>query len=951
MDKELVGPSQSEHGPAFDPSNPPAPTPPRLTPNPMLLDSPVPSQTPVTSSPPPPLTPAPSLSVPKMVAARTSSPHVLVPAPPKLTSTTGAPLRTYARPILPAASKTTLSSPFPASGDVTSPSATSSSTVTTLSTKTSTTLTNGDTRTVSTPTSNTITPFHTPASPPGRQASQPLPVSSAGIVRTNQSASAVRQRASQQALLLGKGLKGSGQDQVLLRAQMLILTSAMRPGPSSSSSSSSANPASAQLQSLTLRPPPPGALAIPPSLCLKPPSSLLPPLSRPQTALFPPLRPRPPASTTTTESSATPGRHLAVPPPTLYSPVRAVPLRPRLHSVKAASPRVTSPLQKMTASSRASPVGFKSCSAPQSKTGANQSQLSSLPASFESSPSASRQLQIIAFSSARQPPSFPQTSAVVTSPEPSSQSKRTLSGHKALSLPQSPSSPPRLQPQTLSPKGGGAKESDGQPGGFKEGSVAENDQRDKGEEEGDKMEQDVAEEGPSKMEVREEGEETSSLVNQTSETVKDSKAEPETIADPVLEPLPVQNQSPALPRDLQNPSQEDISENMSDNHSALSSLSSQSPPSSPFIGSSLEAPPQPVNLSQSKHGASNGKQSVGVTQLEPEPRDQSEEAQVGGAWKPRAWPEGCQVLTHLVEGFVIQEGLQPFPVNRSSLLLPEKTAQPQEVNGTNGKAALPVTESSEAVEHSSDSDEEAADMEDAATRSGHRDRAVLHCQFCGKRGHAHNFMRSKRFCSTSCARGFNVRLTKRLRALSTGSRTERPRPVLNRAESVPGKPLLLRLPRDLWSAGRREREDKEEKVIAAQEEEQEEEEDDEEEEQEEEMEVGGEEEEEEDDEEEEEPPVAMTTRIENQGSGRRSSAVTTPTSTFEPTPCQWSVEEVTNFIRTLPGCGEVADAFRLQEIDGQALLLLTEDHLMTSMNIKLGPALKICAHINALKNQ
>lgn len=47
----------------------------------------------------------------------------------------------------------------------------------------------------------------------------------------------------------------------------------------------------------------------------------------------------------------------------------------------------------------------------------------------------------------------------------------------------------------------------------------------------------------------------------------------------------------------------------------------------------------------------------------------------------------------------------------------------------------------------------------------------------------------------------------------------------------------------------------------------------------------------------------------------------------------------------------MAEAFRLQEIDGQALLLLTEDHLMTSMNIKLGPALKICAHINALKNQ
>lgn len=41
------------------------------------------------------------------------------------------------------------------------------------------------------------------------------------------------------------------------------------------------------------------------------------------------------------------------------------------------------------------------------------------------------------------------------------------------------------------------------------------------------------------------------------------------------------------------------------------------------------------------------------------------------------------------------------------------------------------------------------------TGSAHRDRTVLHCQFCGKRGHAHNFMRSKRFCSTSCARGWD----------------------------------------------------------------------------------------------------------------------------------------------------------------------------------------------------
>lgn len=50
------------------------------------------------------------------------------------------------------------------------------------------------------------------------------------------------------------------------------------------------------------------------------------------------------------------------------------------------------------------------------------------------------------------------------------------------------------------------------------------------------------------------------------------------------------------------------------------------------------------------------------------------------------------------------------------------------------------------------------------------------------------------------------------------------------------------------------------------------------------------------------------------------------------------------------GCQELAAEFRSQEIDGQALLLLTEDHLMSAMNIKLGPALKICARINSLKD-
>lgn len=45
-------------------------------------------------------------------------------------------------------------------------------------------------------------------------------------------------------------------------------------------------------------------------------------------------------------------------------------------------------------------------------------------------------------------------------------------------------------------------------------------------------------------------------------------------------------------------------------------------------------------------------------------------------------------------------------VNRSSLLVPEQVTKPQEVNGTNGRAALPVTDTIKQAEHSTDSDEE-----------------------------------------------------------------------------------------------------------------------------------------------------------------------------------------------------------------------------------------------------
>lgn len=65
--------------------------------------------------------------------------------------------------------------------------------------------------------------------------------------------------------------------------------------------------------------------------------------------------------------------------------------------------------------------------------------------------------------------------------------------------------------------------------------------------------------------------------------------------------------------------------------------------------------------------------------------------------------------------------------------------------------------------------------------------------------------------------------------------------------------------------------------------------------------------------------------------------------------CNWSVEEVSEFIKNLPGCQDYVEDFVQQEIDGQALLLLKENHLVHAMGMKLGPALKIVAKVDSMK--
>ncbi|XP_071469255.1 sex comb on midleg-like protein 4 isoform X1 [Marmota flaviventris] len=68
-------------------------------------------------------------------------------------------------------------------------------------------------------------------------------------------------------------------------------------------------------------------------------------------------------------------------------------------------------------------------------------------------------------------------------------------------------------------------------------------------------------------------------------------------------------------------------------------------------------------------------------------------------------------------------------------------------------------------------------------------------------------------------------------------------------------------------------------------------------------------------------------------------------------PSTWTVEDVVWFVRDADpqALGPHVELFRKHEIDGNALLLLKSDMIMKYLGLKLGPALKLCYHIDKLK--
>ena len=64
-------------------------------------------------------------------------------------------------------------------------------------------------------------------------------------------------------------------------------------------------------------------------------------------------------------------------------------------------------------------------------------------------------------------------------------------------------------------------------------------------------------------------------------------------------------------------------------------------------------------------------------------------------------------------------------------------------------------------------------------------------------------------------------------------------------------------------------------------------------------------------------------------------------------PQSWTCEQVFEFVKCVAGAN-VAQIFMNEEVDGSALSLIHDDHLVNTMQIKLGPALKIMSKFNEL---
>ncbi|XP_056887462.1 polyhomeotic-like protein 2b isoform X4 [Takifugu flavidus] len=110
-----------------------------------------------------------------------------------------------------------------------------------------------------------------------------------------------------------------------------------------------------------------------------------------------------------------------------------------------------------------------------------------------------------------------------------------------------------------------------------------------------------------------------------------------------------------------------------------------------------------------------------------------------------------QVLTHVIEGFVIQEGAEPFPVCVEHLPILIDSAKKLDHQLSSDPDNTPVS-------NAANSDSETDDI----SQPEKEQEPKLTCEYCGWVDFAYTFKGSKRFCSVVCAKRYNVGCTKRM---------------------------------------------------------------------------------------------------------------------------------------------------------------------------------------------
>ncbi|XP_016405375.1 polyhomeotic-like protein 3 isoform X3 [Sinocyclocheilus rhinocerous] len=761
--------------------------------------------------------------------------------------------------------------------------------------------------------------------------SQTSPIGRIQVTSSNSTAGAI----SQQAMLLGNSSPTGSQAQMYLRTQMLILTpaatvAAVQPDLTVVSSMSSQS-ASSQVQNLALRTHLPGALAAPQNVQIKPSlqgQTLVCPLPKmsicplKSTQLSQNLAEASRSESLLTDVTQPPSAQPLIPPST-FTPAQSHTLvRHQLHcpSVQMVAPHQLFIQQSSTAHRQVQPIALRvtpqDSSPPplalQTRTTPTTATVQSQHTEFLSVPSSSNQSanQSAVVSTSTAPPAvLPDPPPLHLGPvlEPVSQYS-PLSSPPPLTM----ALPRLVQPQRLSLR-----------------SV-----------------QTVAVQSDHMLVSEEELPVTEAVVQLPFQNLPP----PQTVAVDLKVQPATQTEAPSATPLLKGSGSMDLVkdvERVRPQNRTATTPPSLSPPDEPQ-GSSGDVTAQPGNCTADLDQPSEPSSRSGIRSLEdptyansPPPPLLSSAVRSTSRLPPASLPGSPEgrpsqaivrphILTHLIEGFVIREGLEPFPVRRTSLEMSLQATLPED--SENGESAQDdCLMDADHLENSTDSDLDNPPAEDEQTAENVPD--VLECEFCGMRGFAHTFLRSKRFCSMTCIRRFNVSCKKRLnlfRSEKVGRWPHRPMGKRGRPPSrINGGSREHFLRQQLQDSHRTNDNQRASNSIWIEREE------------------------------EEDPPGPMTTRLrlqaereKEQDREREQSRVESSSGSdclLDSSPSQWNVEQVCSFISSLPGCHDIAAEFRSQEIDGQALLLLKEDHLMSAMNIKLGPALKICAQISALK--